>query len=123
MRQQRRSLAAGVGATLVLIAAVWSGVGLVPGAPARASVPVQRVLAAVSARSATDIWAVGARNRSTLIRHWNGSKWSDVASPNPGAAQNLFSGVTTRTATDAWAVGFSTAVFAGASHTLIAWRL
>ena len=67
----------------------------------------------VSATSATDAWAVGYyRNESThiddtLILHWNGRRWSQVESPNPGKYRNRLSGVSADSATDAWAVGLS----------------
>jgi hypothetical protein len=45
-------------------------------------------LAGVSADSATDAWAVGdvqtkSDNLLTLIEHWNGASWQQVASPTP----------------------------------------
>jgi len=74
-------------------------------------------LIGVSADSATDAWAVGAYSYSnpttyaeeTLVLHWNGTKWSKVASPNPGGTSgndiNVLSGVSANSATDAWAGG------------------
>jgi len=72
-------------------------------------------LAAVTAVSATDAWAAGyvcvrhcqldSEVDHTLILHWNGTTWSQVASPNPGANYNVLSGVTAVSAADAWAVG------------------
>jgi hypothetical protein len=68
-------------------------------------------LHAVTAISATNAWAVGedigagtAVGGSTLIEHWNGSAWSIVASPTPGAYPSL-SGVAGRSANDVYAVG------------------
>ena len=51
------------------------------------------LLRAVTALSATDIWAVGQVQQlngtiSTLTEHFNGSTWSVVASPNPGGVGN-----------------------------------
>jgi hypothetical protein len=51
------------------------------------------LLRAITALSATDIWAVGQVQQlngtiSTLTEHFNGSAWSVVASPNPGGAGN-----------------------------------
>jgi hypothetical protein len=77
------------------------------------------VLYGVSAASATDAWAVGryipgsASPFSNLTEHWNGSKWSKVASPSPGATSNALFGVSTLTPTDAWAVGESLATQPG----------
>jgi len=74
-------------------------------------------LLGVSAASATDAWAVGYQCSNaecappdltyrTLIEHWNGRKWSTVASPSPGPHSQL-TGVSAVSATDAWAVGNS----------------
>jgi hypothetical protein len=54
------------------------------------------------------VWAVGsfAGDRSyTLILHWDGSQWSVVPSPNPGAEGNILYGIAARAANDIWAVG------------------
>lgn len=69
-------------------------------------------LRGVAAISANDVWAVGYRGGTknetpieTFILHWNGSAWSQVASPNiPGGANQLF-GITAIAANDIWAVG------------------
>ena len=58
-------------------------------------------LYAVSAVSASDIWAVGAYAGQSLIVHWNGSAWSPVSSPVAGT---LYA-VSARSATNVWAVG------------------
>ena len=72
-------------------------------------------LEAVQAVSARDAWAVGLyltrRNEviRTLIEHWNGRRWSRVASPNPStgpAAFSLLNGLTAVSARDVWAAGF-----------------
>jgi hypothetical protein len=74
-------------------------------------------LLGVSAVSATDAWAAGYKcsnaecstpdlTYSTLIEHWNGRKWSTVASPSPGPSTQL-TGVSAVSATDAWAVGYT----------------
>ncbi|HST04143.1 MAG TPA: hypothetical protein VLQ48_05340 [Chloroflexia bacterium] len=70
-------------------------------------------LAGVVVLAANDVWAVGNFYDSsglsrTLIMHWNGTAWSQVASPNPGTDSNLLSSVDARTAGDVWAVGNST---------------
>jgi hypothetical protein len=68
-------------------------------------------LDAVTAISAGDVWAVGedigagsAIGGSTLIEHWNGTAWSIVATPTPGAYPSL-TGVAGRSAGDVYAVG------------------
>jgi hypothetical protein len=81
------------------------------------------VLYGVSALSATDAWAVGyydsytaARSvLRTLVLHWDGTAWSEVASPKHGTELNAVSAVST---TDAWAVGDGPAK-SGSPRTLI----
>ena len=57
----------------------------------------------VSARSATDVWAVGRTYDGPLIEHWDGSTWTQVASP--GDVGTELDGVSAVTADDAFAVG------------------
>src|SRR6266481_2968519 len=58
-----------------------------------------------------DVWAVGVSYNteltlgSTLIEHWNGSRWSVVPSPNPSSSVNRLNAVAVVSANDAWAVG------------------
>lgn len=73
---------------------------------------LQGVLAAVTAVTSSDVWAVGLRCAPdcmdadrTLIRHWNGSVWSTVAGPNPSPVVNELYSVSADSARDAWAVG------------------
>lgn len=75
----------------------------------------------VSASSSTDVWAVGvtipgatgATTRSihgagTFTRRFDGTSWTDVASPNaPGSVSSSFWGVLAIAPNDAWAVGYS----------------
>jgi hypothetical protein len=70
-------------------------------------------ISAVMAVSPTSAWAVGvdigatsALGGSTLIEHWNGSAWSVVPSPTPGADPSL-TGVAARGNGDVYAVGSS----------------
>jgi hypothetical protein len=84
--------------------------------PGGTSTNVDNILESVVAISATDAWAVGVYVNATtgadetLVLHWNGTKWSKVASPNPGGTSignvNLLSGVSFDSTTDALAVGF-----------------
>jgi hypothetical protein len=71
-------------------------------------------LAAVTAVSRTNAWAVGELfddeafpPTQTLILHWNGRRWAHVASPSPGAPTRFsgLSGVAAASATSVWAVG------------------
>src|SRR5438270_10520144 len=55
-------------------------------------------LDAVATVSANDVWAVGFYNNSndaglTLTEHWNGSRWSIVASPNLSPYANVLEAV------------------------------
>ncbi len=69
------------------------------------------LLAAITAVSPTDIWAVGSATvqgngyvvEQSLTEHWNGTSWSVVATPSTGEG-NLV-GVSASSSTDVWAVG------------------
>ncbi len=80
-------------------------------------------LTGVAATSATNAWAVGydgnGSGYKTLIEHWNGSKWKQVASPSPGTQriQNELNSVTATSTKNAWAVG--SYGFGSAQQTLI----
>jgi hypothetical protein len=87
----------------------WSRVA----APADGSAPDYSYLQQVQAISATDAWAAGGYHGSsggyqTLMLHWNGTKWSRAASPDPGGASenNIVNGIGVSSATNAWGVGF-----------------
>ena len=78
---------------------------------------VHSSLNGITAFSANDIWAVGWREvpnlpSKTLIEHWNGTRWSIVASPNPGPADNpsQLRAITVNSANDVWAVGSADSV-------------
>jgi hypothetical protein len=72
-------------------------------------------LLGVTARSASDAWAVGSVTTGnfvtkTLILHWDGHAWKRTATPAPGHGSSL-RGVTALSARNAWAVGqFRTAL-------------
>jgi hypothetical protein len=79
-----------------------------------ASVRVARsvgLLNAVAAVSARNVWAVGCsggcNGPDSLILHWNGKKWSKVASPDPGAGLDELTGVSAVSANNVWAVGYA----------------
>jgi hypothetical protein len=68
------------------------------------------VLYSVSGVSASNVWAVGyavtgSSGYRSIIEHWNGSRWSMVASPDPSLSA-LYA-VTATTAGSAWAVGLA----------------
>lgn len=56
----------------------------------------------VSAAAANDVWAVGGSVAGTLLEHWNGKRWSRLASPDRWAE---FSGVAALSRHDVWLVG------------------
>ena len=78
-------------------------------------------LNAVTALAADDAWAVGFQNDNqlngarTLTQHWDGTKWTTVASPNPGSTPacqgqntgNMLNAVAAVSPANVWAVGFS----------------
>jgi hypothetical protein len=65
----------------------------------------------VTAITATNVWAVGqsidanSDQPTPLAEHWNGKKWSVVASPNLGTYGSKFYRVSGTAADDVWAVG------------------
>jgi hypothetical protein len=77
--------------------------------------PTQNILRAVDGVSANDVWAVGGLGHDgyggapvgSLVLHWNGSAWSQVAIPSSGGAFSIneLSDVVAVSATDVWAVG------------------
>jgi len=80
-------------------------------------------LAAMSAVSPSDVWAVGATARdpdlqlTTLVEHWNGSSWRIVPAPDvalsvgPKQPGDLLTGVAAVSIRDVWAVGASARSF------------
>ena len=82
----------------------------------------QNVLFGVSMTSTGLAWAVGYYEsgkfrQNTLVEHFDGSVWSVVPSPSPGARHNLLYGVAAITDQDVWAVG-AEEDSAGLWHTL-----
>ena len=71
----------------------------------------QNTLLGVAALPDGTAWAVGDYVLSgggasrTLIEHWNGTAWSVVPSPSPGADENILYGVAATSDGSAWAVG------------------
>src|SRR5258707_808966 len=72
-------------------------------------------LSAVAATSAKDVWAVGSFNTGgafkTLIEHWNGTRWSVVASPSVGSGDNFLFGAAAASGGPVWAVGSDSVSF------------
>src|SRR5215471_6580206 len=70
----------------------------------------ENCLMAVSMPSLGRAWAVGyfvngKFQQQTLIEHFDGTVWSVVPSPSPGASQNILYGVAAISDSDVWAVG------------------
>ena len=70
----------------------------------------ENTLLGVSMPTSGKAWAVGYYVsgqflQSTLIEHYDGSTWSVVPSPSPGARQNILYGVQAISDSDVWAVG------------------
>jgi hypothetical protein len=89
----------------------WNGTSWKRVAAPNRKAAAYQFLQAVSAVSATNIWAVGASNNGTanqtLIEHWNGQSWKLVASPNPAGPgrDNTLHGLSAVSASNLWAVG------------------
>ena len=82
----------------------------------------QNCLNAVSMPATGRAWAVGYYvsgqfQQKTLIEHFDGTVWSVVPSPSPGALQNILYSIAAISDTDAWAVGAEQDA-AGLWHTL-----
>ena len=72
--------------------------------------PNENCLLGVSALPSGPAWAVGyyvnaEYQQQTLIQHYDGSTWSVIPSPSPGARQNILYGVAALSDSDVWAVG------------------
>jgi hypothetical protein len=68
---------------------------------------------AVTAISSNDVWAVGTADYAgtggngvlTVAEHWNGSSWSQAATPSPSVFDSELFAVSAWSSTDVWAVG------------------
>ncbi|HEX4255567.1 MAG TPA: alkaline phosphatase family protein, partial [Streptosporangiaceae bacterium] len=68
------------------------------------------LLMGASAVSPSDVWTVGIQQGAdgrfgTLAEHWDGSRWSTVPTPDPGAAGNHLFAVDAVSRDNVWAVG------------------
>ncbi len=65
------------------------------------------VASAITARSATDIWAVGndAGEMTNIALHFNGTQWTITPTADFSSSQQIISGVAAPAANDAWMVG------------------
>jgi hypothetical protein len=93
------------GALVLVSAPVSSASGCAAGLPGGQ-------LAGVAATSSSSAWAVGRYAESaagqTLIDHWNGTAWCQLASPDPGGSgrDNALSSVAATSSSNAWSVGY-----------------
>ena len=87
------------------------------------------VLKAVTVVSKSNIWAVGTVTSpkspvliSTLIEHWNGTKWTAVPSPNPGgkSATNELNAITAVSASNIWIAGYY--IFGTTKSAILHWN-
>jgi hypothetical protein len=60
---------------------------------------------AVAAFAANDVWAIGITNDTTLAQHWDGTKWTIVATPATGDQFNNLFGMAGITSNNLWVVG------------------
>jgi hypothetical protein len=115
------------GQTLTLIEH-WNGTKWVQVASPSPGSAGLAFLYGVAATATNDAWAVGyyynGTAYQTLILHWNGTKWSQVASPNPaGSAHfNDLLGVTATSASNAWAVGSYSNSASGSVNLILHWN-
>lgn len=70
--------------------------------------PAAGTLTGITARSASDVWAVGyTTGPQTLTLHWNGTTWTTVSRPNVGSASQLTSVSASPGGAIVWAAGYS----------------
>lgn len=102
--------------------------------PGRNGTEANASLVSVAAVSPTDAWAVGSyadllhhNSVKTLIERWDGARWSQVPSPNPGTpdqqgqAFNGLSGVTALPGPIGWAVGSYNSSLAVSRTLILRW--
>ena len=106
-----------IGAVIALLPAlVAAGAVRATASPTDPNPGIRNFLTGVKALSPTDVWAVGyycaancagnSQTDQTLIEHWDGTAWTQVASPDPSGWLDRLFAVTATSATDVWAVGY-----------------
>jgi len=114
--------AAAPGGTPAAAAATAPCVSMTGTQPASPS-PQSTFLNRVVVRSPCDAWTVGGISASgngpsrTLIEHWDGARWTQAPSQDPGSAENTLLAVAATSATNAWAVGWYVPAGAGNADT------
>jgi hypothetical protein len=78
---------------------------------------------AVLALAPNDVWAAGSSagkvGDRTLIEHWDGSAWSVVPSPSPGASDDLYDLMSSGSNGSLWAVGSTQPTYGGENAPLV----
>jgi len=89
--------------------------------------PSATTLNAVSARTATDAWAVGENQGAgddaglqIFAERWNGTRWQQAPTPNIVRQDERLLGVSASGPNDAWAVGNTNSISAASHDTLAA---
>lgn len=122
------------------MAAHWDGKSwaIVPTPNLGDSVSQLDVPTGVTAVSANDVWASGVEQTGCLadsarggprltatsqclkpyVLHWDGTAWSLIQTPDPGAFGSALEGITALSASDIWAVGVTLASATGPVRTL-----
>jgi hypothetical protein len=100
----------GLIACAVLLGSATGGPGAAASAAGRPSGPAPRPLSqlfGVACTSPASCWAVGRSNKVPLNEalHWDGRRWSPVATPRPGLA-SVLDGVSCSAPADCWSVGY-----------------
>jgi hypothetical protein len=108
------------------------GAAAFPSSPGGPTVSYPGYLSGVSASSPSNAWAVGYRCEpdcaassavlQTLILHWNGTAWAQVASPNPGSTERLLNAVSALSSSSAWAVGQYRTTSGGNKTLVLGWN-
>ena len=126
MRHRLMPSALATGASLALLAG--TAMAATPTWTVVSSVnPSATTLNAVSARTATDAWAVGQSQGAgddaglqIFAERWNGTQWQQVATPNIVRQDERLLGVSASGPNDAWAVGNTNSISAASHDTLAA---
>jgi hypothetical protein len=74
-------------------------------------------VSSISVLSDSDVWVTG--SGSTLVRHWNGTRWTTSRTPKPGAV-HTFTSIAARSGNNVWAVGYTQPRRDAPKQTLIA---
>ena len=103
-----------------------------PSSPRASITSYPGYLYGVSASSPSSAWAVGylcvpsctasSAIIRTLILHWNGSTWVQVASPNPGSGVRLLTAVSALSRSSVWAVGEYRTISGGNKTLVLRWN-